>query len=163
MNTRNSHNESNDEAEQYLFTCKNCGSHNLYVEHYYTVWQGNHRTKYVKRGVLNIDSTDEHRVEEWDDPEEVDYGREGSIEIDEENETEDTAIDDKSHEYYVACMGCDREIEFGWSHRDRGGRIWPSECIDFNPWLCWPEPRYREKWAKKKWLRPTNNRQHNTD
>jgi len=57
-------------------------------------------------------------------------------------------------ECYVMCSECGREIEFGWSHPGRRGRIWPSECSDFNPWKCWPEPRYRESWKKKGWLRP---------
>ena len=57
-------------------------------------------------------------------------------------------------EFYVCCGGCNREIEFGWSHPDRGGRIWPAECSDFNPWESWPEPRYKESWRKKGWLRP---------
>ena len=67
-----------------------------------------------------------------------------------------TEISDEAsdHDFYVHCAGCMREIEFGWSHPERGGRVWPSECGDFNPWLCWPEPRYREKWKEKNWLRP---------
>jgi hypothetical protein len=67
---------------------------------------------------------------------------------------EESDDDDYENEFYVHCGDCDREIEFGWSHPDRGGRIWPVECEDFNPWKCWPEPRYRENWAKKNWIRP---------
>lgn len=141
---------------QYLFTCKDCGSHDLYVEHYYTVWQGAYWTGYVRTGLLNIESTDEHRVENWDEPEEIDSGKEDTDEIDENEGNEEE--DEESNEFYVRCLGCNREIEFGWSHPDRGGRFWPSECTDFNPWICWPEPRYREKWAKKNWLRPKNGR-----
>jgi hypothetical protein len=55
-------------------------------------------------------------------------------------------------EYYVYCAGCGREIEFGWSHPDRGGRVWPVECEDFNPWKSWPEPRFKESWTKKNWI-----------
>ena len=61
-----------------------------------------------------------------------------------------------NEEFFVICGNCEREIEFGWSHPGRGGRIWPVECNDFNPWLSWPEPRYREKWGEKNWLRPSN-------
>jgi hypothetical protein len=56
--------------------------------------------------------------------------------------------------HVIHCAECDREIEFGWSHPDRGGRIWPAECADFNPWKCWPEPRYTEPWLAKGWIRP---------
>ena len=59
----------------------------------------------------------------------------------------------KDQEFYVICAGCDREIEFGWSHPNRGGRIWPVERSGFNPWKCWPEPRYRKIWAQRGWLR----------
>lgn len=59
-----------------------------------------------------------------------------------------------SSEIYVICATCQKEIEFGWSHPGQGGRIWPAECADFNPGLTWPEPRYRNEWAKKGWLNP---------
>lgn len=63
-------------------------------------------------------------------------------------------IDEDSKEFYVRCRGCDREIEFGWSHPGRGGRIWPLESKEFNPWKCWPEPRYYDNWLKRGWIRP---------
>lgn len=53
----------------------------------------------------------------------------------------------------VRCDDCGHEIEFGWSHPGRGGRIWPCEAADFNPWRSWPEPRFREAWACRGWLR----------
>jgi hypothetical protein len=139
---------------------KDCGSHDLYVEYYYTVWQGHYWTTYVKKGSLNLESTDEHRAEAWDEPEEIDSGEEdnnGNEENEENGENEEAEVDEDSEEFYVKCNGCNREIEFGWSHPDRGGRIWPSECTDFNPWRCWPEPRYREQWANKGWLKPKNS------
>ena len=71
-----------------------------------------------------------------------------------EDQLEDYEIEDV--EFFVVCADCEREIEFGWSHPDRGGRIWPAECTDFNPWKCWPEPRYIESWKKKGWLRPSS-------
>lgn len=72
------------------------------------------------------------------------------FEKDPENESE---VDEQ---FFVVCGDCKREVEFGWSHPDRGGRIWPVESADFNPYKSWPEPRYRENWRKKKWLRPTD-------
>ncbi len=62
--------------------------------------------------------------------------------------SEEMDDDDSEIEFYVHCDGCDREIEFGWSHPDRGGRIWPVECEDFDPWKSWPEPRFKESYAK---------------
>jgi len=56
--------------------------------------------------------------------------------------------------FFVRCGKCNREIEFGWSHEDRGGRIWTCEDVDFNPWKSWVEPRYEEDWREKGWLRP---------
>jgi len=59
---------------------------------------------------------------------------------------------EKSVEFSVYCGGCGREMEFGWSESERTGRIWPVECIDFDPQRVWPEPRFRENWAQKGWL-----------
>jgi hypothetical protein len=142
-----------EEVEDYLFTCEACGSHELYVEHYYTTWLGDHYTHHVERASLNIEDTAEHRPEDWEKPEEVESGRDDSVDVDDDEDYEEE-LDEESHEWYVRCEGCDREISFGWSHPDRGGRIWPSECSDFNPWKCWPEPRYWEEWGKRGWLRP---------
>ncbi len=146
--------------EEHVFTCKDCGSHELSVEHFYTVNQGRCRIEYVEIGLLEIDREMDHHVE-WDNPEEVDRDCDEPDYDDPDDEEEEEAggeIDDDSHEFYVRFWGCRREIEFGWSHPE-GGRIWPSECSDFNPWKCFPEPRYRESWAKKGWLRPTGRRQ----
>jgi hypothetical protein len=63
-------------------------------------------------------------------------------------------VDDCDDEFYVHCQGCGREVEFGWSHPDREGRIWPAESADFDPWKCCPEPRFAEAWDKKGWLSP---------
>jgi len=56
-----------------------------------------------------------------------------------------------SHErgWYVRCAHCDREIKFGWSHPERGGRIWPVEAACYNPWKSWPEARYRKGWPPR--------------
>jgi len=60
-------------------------------------------------------------------------------------------------EWRVYCAGCNRDIEFWWSHPGRGGRIWPVECSDFNPWKSWPEPRYDVLWRDRGWVRPDDN------
>jgi hypothetical protein len=73
-----------------------------------------------------------------------------------EVEMESEESEDCDTEVHVWCGGCGREIEFGWSHPDRGGRIWPAECPNFNPWQCWPEPRFVESWHGKGWLRPVS-------
>lgn len=57
----------------------------------------------------------------------------------------------------VRCAECDHEIEFGYSHLE-GGRIWPCESSDFNPWLTWPEQRFIESWKRRGWLRPQKER-----
>ena len=59
----------------------------------------------------------------------------------------------RKDDIYVRCTGCNAEIEFGWSEPDRGGLIWPAHSSDFNWKKCWPEPRYRDSWRKKGWLR----------
>jgi hypothetical protein len=170
--------------EENLFTCKECGSHILRGEFEgstvttytdkleCTCGEGENgvaatREHYVTRsyrawGLLD----DDHHYEEEDHEDLDTEDEDGDVEIhchkcyenasetDWENIDEEPEEDEESGEWYVRCDGCDREIEFGWSHPDRGGRIWPSECTDFNPWRSWPEPRYREKWGKKGWLRP---------
>ena len=72
-------------------------------------------------------------------------------------QTDDEVCEIKDDGFWVRCAKCKREIQFGWSHPDRGGRIWPVECNDFNPWKCWPEPRYKEQWKKNGWIRPDSS------
>ena len=56
----------------------------------------------------------------------------------------------------ITCNGCDREIEFGYSHPNKQGRIFLGEDDrDFNPWLTFPDPKYIEKWKERNWFRPT--------
>jgi len=167
--------------EQY--TCQACGCHEFYVEHYYTLTRyyvdtlpcecsyndedlaamRNYSVSTVLReaGPLEEDhhwTYDEspEEIDRWED--EVEYEvycpecAQSAERSDWETTEEDWEEDD--HEFYVRCENCDREIEFGWSHPDRGGRIWPAEATDFNPWKSWPEPRYREAWLAKTWIRP---------
>lgn len=130
-----------------LFTCSNCGGHELTVTHTWDIIAGGiFRESWQEWGPLD----DDHH---WT------YEEQELIEElpeDDSEPTEGREDDPDSHEFFVNCTNsdCDREIEFGWSHPDRGGRIWPAECTDFTPWKCWPEPRYRESWKAKNWLRP---------
>jgi hypothetical protein len=167
------------------YSCENCGSDGFYVERQYDVQEtyetvlpcscdGEH--EYAARAVDVCTKT----MSEWgpleedhrfavEDSEVVDSQNqrveeetscercsadadEADWDVDEQPETEEV---DSSDEFYVRCERCDHEIEFGWSHPDRGGRIWPCESNDHNPWKSWPEPRYRDAWAARGWLRPT--------
>lgn len=70
-------------------------------------------------------------------------------------ETESVTKDDFlacDKEWYVKCEDCGHEIEFGWSHKDYSGRIWPCESSDFSPWKSWPEPRYNDDWERRGWV-----------
>jgi len=97
---------------------------------------------YVAREIVEEAEEIETIEEELDDQVECYNCLEDAGEQSWTTEVESSEIDEDSHEFYVHCAGCDREIEFGWSHPGRGGRIWPAECNDFNPWKSWPEPRY---------------------
>ncbi|MFL6283546.1 MAG: hypothetical protein ACJ74Q_10445 [Pyrinomonadaceae bacterium] len=113
------------------------------------------------------DLDEEHRVPTWEEPEKIDAGEPEEDESEtlcvvcvaeaEESDwrLEDDGSETDEEEFFVRCGGCHREIEFGWSHPDRGGRFWPVDASDFNPWKSWPEPRYVESWRAKGWLRPT--------
>lgn len=169
--------------KDHLFTCKNCGSHDLRIEWEYAVIHHCKQTlpcdcgktidgiaaQYdydIVRSYRYMGFLDETHHWEKEESEMLDEEKgEDNLEVfcnecyetaedDWQDEDGESEKDPDSTEFYVYCDGCDREIEFGWSHPDRGGRIWPAECTDFNPWKSWPEPRYRESWAKKNWLRP---------
>jgi hypothetical protein len=170
--------------EEFLFTCKECGAHDLVVVREYcvidrfedvvpctcgsemdgvaAVIKSYVKLEYCERGLLD----DGHRVS-YGDPELIEEVEreeldrqigcwkcfESAEEDTWETHDEDSEFDEESSETYVRCRGCDREIEFGYSHPE-GGRIWPADCADFNPWKCFPEARYLEGWRKKGWLRP---------
>lgn len=166
------------------FRCKDCGSRKLYVEHEYSITEeiletlecnceddndfAAQRMTYVTTTYLDVMALDEdHRLGDTEDSDELETTEEeGDLEVQCFNcvenakegdwtvEVESSDVDEDSVEFYVRCAGCGREIEFGWSHSERGGRIWPAECSDFNPWKSWPEPRYRTKWLERGWIRP---------
>jgi hypothetical protein len=97
------------------YSCADCGGEEFIVE---VIGYGQRRA-----GTLDED----HRVEDWETERDTSRGSEWL----------------GAWRYYVRCQRCDREIPFGWSHEDRGGRIWPADAACFNPRRCWPEPRYR--------------------
>lgn len=181
--TNDAHNEN---AEEHSFTCKDCGGHNLNVRAYgrakMTVSETQDCDCGYGDGGLSFERTyDLHTPFEelYMLDEEGHFNKKLDEDIDSsEKDDEETNIychdcydpeeeltydegDPNSHkkeyeEYFVECADCQREIEFGWSHSNRGGRIWPAERKDFSPWRCWPEPRYIEEWRKKNWLNPNS-------
>jgi len=110
---------------------------------------------------------DEHRIRDRvgelvDDSEEEEIYREvhcyrcleEALEVDFEVDEDLDKYEELDEEFWVRCGKCNREIEFGWSHPNRGGRIWTCEDTDFNPWKSWPEPRYWKSWLEKGWITP---------
>ena len=144
------------------FTCKECGGHNLIVTHAWDIlaganterWQewgplkDNHHWKYEFREKIEDDLENEVQRGDFGDFQEDDSASEP-----EEYEIFESENNSESDEFYVNCANCDREIEFGWSQPNRGGRIFPAECSDFIPGKYWPEPRYLDSWKQKHWLR----------
>jgi len=147
---------------KYTLACT-CGETDVAAEREVEEWEG---LKYI--GTLD----DVHRVDRWDredsfDREEVDEDVDvhcdqcHSAFVDDPHaewefvpsEEPDEAVED-SDDYEVYCTGCGHEVEFGWSHENRGGRIWPCEARDFNPWRCFAEERFVEDWKRRGWLRP---------
>jgi hypothetical protein len=128
-----------NDKQPWEFTCKTCGDHKLTVTHIWTILAG-------------------LASERWQDKaaELGDYGEfteDDSASEPEEYEIFESENNPESDEFYVNCANCDREIEFGWSQPNRGGRIFPAECSDFIPGEYWPEPRYLDAWQHKHWLR----------
>jgi len=68
-------------------------------------------------------------------------------------ETIEPESDPKRDEFFVNCAECDREIEFGWTQPNGGGRIFPVECSDFSPMGLAPNAKYWDAWQQKHWLR----------
>jgi hypothetical protein len=173
--------DSNEEAP--TFTCENCGCHNFRVVREFEISRtfiktlnctcedgdeeiaGEITTAYTE-AMREISWLDEdHHWDDCLDKETIDTDEDKiNSEIncqkcfDEADETDwhvnETDFEDDKYEYWVECSECDHKIEFGWSHPERGGRIWPCEASDFNPWKSWPEPRYKEAWEKRGWRRP---------
>ena len=63
--------------------------------------------------------------------------------------------EDERPELTICCAGCEKEIEFGYSHDNLVGRLWLAEGDRaFNPWRTFPDPKYVERWGPRGWLRP---------
>jgi len=154
----------NDE-KPLAFTCKTCGIHNLNVFRFWTILAGPDTENWQEWGPLDAD----HRWhfefkkklekadtgEQWDFAE---YARDLSSSGPEAYEIHEPESNPGNDRFYVNCAGCDREIEFGWSQSNRGGRIFPVECADFNPKGIWPEPRYLNAWQQRGWLKTEGSR-----
>jgi hypothetical protein len=145
------------------FTCKTCGGHSLTVTHVWSILAGPQGETWQEWGPLGPDHLWQFEFKEKieddkDDEEEVERGDFGEFAEDdsdseaEEYETHEPEGDPQGDEFYVNCAGCDREIEFGWTQPERGGRIFPVECSDFAVGEYWPEPRYWEVWQQNHWL-----------
>jgi hypothetical protein len=144
------------------FTCKTCGGNNLTVTRIWTILAGPDSESWQEWGPLDadhlwrfefkekIEQNEDDEVERGDFGE---YAEDDSASEPEEYETFEPESDPESDEFFVNCSNCDREIEFGWSQPNRGGRIFPVECSDFIPGEIWPEPRYLDSWKQKHWLR----------
>jgi hypothetical protein len=159
------------DSGEYLFTCKECGNHDLYVIRNYAMnslfrfadheelmgYEGESYEEFEQEGEIEHD----HRFL-WSSPHSSGVNesivKRFSIDKDdisdypEEKEYDEPELEKGSEAYYLYCRGCNREIEFGWTQPNREGRIWPVEYSDFDPRDAFPEPRYKESWEEKGWL-----------
>ena len=153
-----------NDKQHWRFTCKTCEGHKLTVTHVWSILAGPDSESWQEWGLLKNNhlwryAFKEKIGNEEDEDDEVERGDYGEFaEDDSDSEPEEYEVfepenDSESDEFYVNCAGCDREVEFGWSQPDRGGRIFPVECTDFVPGKFWPEPRYFDSWQQKHWLR----------
>lgn len=126
--------------------------------------QMSRRTRLLRTGLVNGD----HRIE-WEGRPELRDGERFQLDYEKDvacddcySDTEPTRWEEREAEveeipgaevWQVRCARCGHQTEFGWSHPDRGGRIWPVESSDFNPWKSWPEPRFAEDWQRRGWRR----------
>jgi hypothetical protein len=150
-----------DDHKPWEFTCKTCGDHKLTVTRVWKILAGPDSESWQEWGPLEADHhwhyEFKERVEKNPDNEAEnrdfdEYAKDDSSSIPEEYEIFEEESDPGGDEFYVNCASCDREIEFGWSQPNRGGRIFPAECSDFTPGEIWPEPRYLDSWHQKHWL-----------
>jgi hypothetical protein len=147
--------------QTYLFTCKSCGGHKLIVNHIWSILAGIESERWQEWGPLEDNHHWQYdfkeKIEENadDEPQRGDFGEyeeDDSKTEPEEYEVFEPETDRESDEFFVNCGNCDREIEFGWSHPDRRGLIFPVEFTDFNPSDVWPDPKYVDAWQKRGWL-----------
>jgi hypothetical protein len=154
-----------NDHQPWEFTCKTCGSHRLTVTRVWKILAGPDSESWQEWGPLEADHhwlfEFKERIEKEKDKDNVDeveqwdfgkYTKDNSSSEPEEYEIYEPVNNPGNDKFYVNCAGCDREIEFGWSQPNRGGRIFPVECSDFIPGKYWPEPRYLDSWRQKGWL-----------
>ncbi len=173
-----------EEDEVPFFKCKDCGSRRLEltrtVESIKTVRKvlpcdcdggeaacRNEWTHVEVQETGYVRANRHLRVEDWEETRELDSGAD-----DDEVGCEDcydryrnradrwqakesrTEQDDSDSDLEITCGGCGREIEFGYSHANKQGRIFLGEDdADFNPWKTFPDPKYIENWRERGWLR----------
>ena len=152
-----------NDPKTWEFTCKTCGGHLLTVSHFWSLLVGSDRETWKECGPLEsthlwhysqkerikIEKREGDKAEADDFHELADYVSYSEpglyARLEQENERE-------RDEFYVNCATCDREIEFGWSQPNGGGRIFPVECSSFAPGKVSPDPRYWDSWQQKRWL-----------
>jgi hypothetical protein len=155
-----------NDYQPWEFTCKTCGGHGLTVSRVWFVlagssiegWQewgplkGNHfwQFKFKEKIEKETNKHKDDKVSRWEFGKDT---KDSSSSKPGENKLFEQESSPAGHKFYVHCAGCDREIEFGWSHPNRGGRIFPVECSDFLPEEVWPDPKYVEVWRQRGWLR----------
>ena len=145
------------------FTCNTCGDHRLIVSRIWLILAGINRERWQECGPLNgkhlwrfksrekigneIDQNNVDEVKRWD------FGEYPKNDSSSKPEDEHKKIQREGYpggdKFYVNCAGCDREIEFGWSHPNRRGRIYPVECSDFIHGEVWPDPKYADVWKQR--------------
>jgi hypothetical protein len=148
------------------FTCKTCGAHKLTVTRVWHILAGPDSERWQEWGPLeanhlwHFEFKEKMEEVEEDADNQMDYrqvfseyAKDTSVSRLEDNEIYEPQDNPGNDMFFVNCAGCDREIEFGWSQPDRGGRIYPAECSDFIPEKIWPEPRYLNSWHEKDWLK----------
>jgi hypothetical protein len=144
------------------FTCKECGGTHLVVSHVWKLLNGEESESWQEWGPLkdNHHWLYEFKEKVGEGPEEEvqrgdfgEYQENDSATDPEAYEFHEVETNREDDEYFVNCADCDREIEFGWSKPDRRGLIWPVEFSDFDPTVCWADPKYADSWQRKGWLR----------
>lgn len=158
-----------NQYEPWEFTCKTCGGHSINVFRTWTVltgpdsetWQewgpldANHLWRFKFKKKLEQEADRDEAFEGWDFAE---YVKQGKSKYRPQDFEASEPVDNPGNDiFYVRCANCDREIEFGWSEPNRGGRIYPVECSDFVPGKIWPELRYLDSWRKRGWLGTRNS------
>ena len=151
-----------NDTQPWEFTCKTCGGHKLNVTRIWKILAGPDSERWQEWGPLEADHhwrfefKEKIEVEkDWDGDDDVDrwdfaeYTKDNSSSKPEEYEIYEPESNPGNDKFFVNCANCDREIEFGWSQPNRGGRIYPVECSDFIPGKVWPDPKYADVWKQR--------------